>query len=40
MQANLGMQGASDTSNSVYNLVQQHNSDLLGERVLRIKENL
>lgn len=40
MQANLGLQKASDMLKSVYNLVKQHNPYLLAKRVLIFEENL
>lgn len=40
MKENLGVQGSTDLLNNVYNLVHQHNSQLLVDRILIIEKDL
>lgn len=40
LQENLGMQGAINLLNNVYNLVHQQNGQFLKDKILRIEENL
>lgn len=40
MKENLGVQGSIDLLNNVYNLVHQHNSQLLVDWILRIEKDL
>lgn len=40
MQANLGVQGANEIHNNIYNMIRQYNSQSVEERLIFLEESL